>query len=66
MSPGLLGPLGTALLSGLEASLDGAAGDGGDPVLGGLGVLVPGSAGDPGTEQLDLFAAASPTPLLGH
>jgi hypothetical protein len=65
MGAGLLGPLGAALLAGLEAGLDGPAGDGGDPVLGGLGVLVPGGAGDPETEQLDLFAAAGPTPLLG-
>jgi hypothetical protein len=34
MGAGLLGPLGAALLAGLEAGLDGPAGDGGDPVLG--------------------------------
>jgi hypothetical protein len=62
---GLFSPSGGALLAGLEAGLDSPAGDGGDPVLGGLGVLIPGGAGDPGTEQLNLFAATGPTPLLG-
>jgi hypothetical protein len=63
--PGLFGPVGGALLAGLETGLDGAAGDGGNSVLRGLRVLVPGGAGDPWAEQLDLFAAASPAPLFG-
>jgi hypothetical protein len=63
---GLFGPVGAALLAGLDAGLDGAAGDGGDPVLGGLGILVVAGRGYPGAEQLDLFTAAGPTPLLGH
>ena len=62
----LFGPVGGALLAGLDAGLDGSAGDGGDAVLGGLGVLVVGGGGDAGAEQLDLFTAAGPPPLLGR
>jgi hypothetical protein len=62
--PGLFGAVSGALLAGLEAGLDGAAGHGGHPVLGGLEVLVPGGAGNSGAEQLDLFAAAGATHCL--
>jgi hypothetical protein len=62
----LFGAVGGPLLAGLQAGLDGTAGDGGHALLGQLLVLLEGRGGHPRRQQLDLFAAAGTTPLLGR